>query len=49
MRNTPLCQDTAEHHADLGGQPARLGHRRLAPIGGHRGVAPALSLMLGGG
>jgi len=44
-----LLETDGEHDADLGGQLARLGHGRLAPIRGHRDVAPALNLMLGGG
>jgi len=44
-----LLETDGEHDADLGGQLARLGHGRLAPIRGHRDVAPALNLMLSGG
>jgi hypothetical protein len=42
-----LLETDGEHDADLGGQLARLGHGRLAPIRDHRDVAPALNLMLG--
>jgi Mg-chelatase subunit ChlD len=43
-----LLQTDGEHDAPLGGDLARLGHGRFAPIATHRDVAPALNRVLAG-
>lgn len=42
-----LLETDGEHDADLAGELAALGRGRLAPVRGHRDVAPALNRMLG--
>lgn len=42
-----LVQTDGEHDLPLAADLARLGHGRLAPVGTHRDVAPALNRLLG--